>query len=244
MERRLSHGRQRIDQLLEVVLADVSRAHLVGIDQRLCAQEAHQKLLSRHFQAEDADGQSLLQGDVLRDVQRQRGFTHRGPGSNDQRHRFVCSGVWELDYARKLGPVGRAILGGWQLSGILTAQSGQPYSGLVGFDLNNDGNALSDRTPGQGRNTLYLPATVSLDPRVTRSLQMGERTRLHLSWEAFNVLNRSNITGVQTTQFARSLSTSACGIAGAPCLVPQNAFGTPNTSSGPRIMQFSARLTF
>ena len=172
----------------------------------------------------------------------------RGAGSNDQRHRFVASGVWELNYAHRLGALEKAILGGWQLSGILTAQSGQPYSGLVNFDLNNDGNQLNERTPGQARDTFYLPATVSLDPRVSRSLRLCERMRLHLSWEAFNVLNRTNITSVQTTQFARSFSPLACGIAGTPCLVPQNtglsAFGTPIGSSGPRIMQLSARLTF
>jgi hypothetical protein len=171
--------------------------------------------------------------------------TDRGAGSNDQRHRFVLSGIWELSYANRLPRAARAVLGGWQLSAILTAQSGQPYSGLVSFDLNNDGNALSDRTPGLGRNTFYLPATFSFDPRVTRTVQLTEKAQIQFAWEAFNVLNHANITGVFTTQFA----VRTCGVPAMPCaLVPQNtgpsAFGTPTATAGPRIMQLSAKFVF
>jgi outer membrane receptor protein involved in Fe transport len=172
----------------------------------------------------------------------------RSVGANDQRHRFVLSGVWELNYASHLPQVASVILEGWQLSAILTAQSGQPYSGLVSFDLNNDGNSSSDRTPGLGRNIFYLPATVSFDPRATRTVQLTERVRLQFIWEAFNVFNRTNITGVQNTQYAWSPSAADCGIASTPCLVPQttglSAFGTPTATSGPRIMQLSAKFVF
>ena len=170
------------------------------------------------------------------------------PSVSDQRSRFVLSGAWQLNYARGLPAPAKAILGGWELSGILTAQSGLPYSGLVNFDLNNDGNSATDRTPGLGRNTFYLPRTVSLDPRVTRNVHVTERVRLRFIWEAFNVLNHANISGVRTTQFSRSTSTTVCGIAGTPCLVPQNvgatAFGTPTGTSGPRIMQLALKLLF
>jgi outer membrane receptor protein involved in Fe transport len=172
----------------------------------------------------------------------------RGAGSNDQRHRFAVSGVWELDYTNHLPRTSKTILSGWHLSAILTAQSGQPYSGLVSFDLNNDGNFANDRTPGLGRNTFYLPAAISFDPRVTRDVRLTERAKLQFIWEAFNVFNRTNITEVHTTQYARSRSTTVCGIAGAPCLVPQtaglSAFGTPTATSGPRIMQLAARFVF
>jgi len=141
----------------------------------------------------------------------------RGPGANDQRHRFVFSGIWELGYANHLRPLARAALGGWQASGILTAQTGQPYSGLVEFDLNNDGNFGTDCVPGLGRNTFYLPVTISLDPRIIRVVHLRERVQLQLMWEAFNVLNRTNITAVNTTEFARDVSPVVCGIA--VCLV-------------------------
>jgi hypothetical protein len=172
----------------------------------------------------------------------------RGPGANDQRHRLVLSGIWRLSYGQHFPRPARAVLSGWELSGIFTTQSGHPYSGLVSTDLNNDGNSATDRTPGLGRNTFYLPATVSLDPRVTRSVPLHERMRLQLIWESFNVLNHTNVTGVRTTQFSLSASRIICGVAGLRCLVPQNgglsAFGTPTSTSGPRIMQLSAKLVF
>lgn len=172
----------------------------------------------------------------------------RGAGTFDQQHRFVAGGVWELHYADRWSKPARAILGGWQISGILTVGSGQPYSGLVNFDMNNDGNAATDRTPGLSRNTFYLPATLSFDPRLTRTLSLNERVRLQVSWDAFNVFNRINIGRVRTTQFARSASLAVCGIAGTPCLVPQNtgsaAFGSPTAALDPRVMQFSAKLLF
>jgi len=172
----------------------------------------------------------------------------RAAGNSDQRHRFILSGVWQLNYAKGLRSAPKAILGGWELSGILTTQSGLPYSGLVNFDLNNDGNSATDRTPGLGRNTFYLPTTVSLDPRVTRNVHVTERVRLQFIGEAFNALNHANISGVRTTQFSRSASTTVCGIAGTPCLVPQNigaaAFGTPTATSGPRIMQLAVKFLF
>lgn len=173
----------------------------------------------------------------------------RGPGVNDQRHRFVLSGVWDLNYARNLDKVGRAVLGGWELSSIFTAQSGQPYSGLVGFDLNNDGNSRTDRFPGLGRDTFYLPKEVSMDARITRSVQLTEQARLQFIAEAFNLFNHPNIIGANNTYYFRSTSASLCGIAGAPCLAPSPNFGAPNTTfeppiAGPRIVQLAMKFIF
>ncbi len=172
----------------------------------------------------------------------------RGPGVNDQRHRFVFSGIWQIGEARSFTRAPRMLLGGWELSGIFAAQTGLPYSALVSFDLNNDGNSNNDRTPGLGRNTFHLPRSISLDPRVTKNLPISENVRLQLIGEAFNIFNHGNIITVRTTQFARSASPGICGIAGVPCLVPQNAalsaFGTPTATSGPRIMQLAAKLVF
>lgn len=166
----------------------------------------------------------------------------RGPGSNDQRHRLTVGTVWTLNYSNNLPRFARAALGGWELSGILTAQTGRPYSGLLYYDLNNDGVFGTDRTPGFGRNAFYTPATVSLDPRLTRSVNMGERAKLQIIVEGFNILNHANIVGVNDNQYA----VLDCGAS--HCLVPQdrglNAFGTPFFSSGARIMQLALKATF
>jgi len=172
----------------------------------------------------------------------------RGPGVEDVRHRFVLSGFWDLNYANRLSKTKKALFGGWQLSGILAVQSGLPYSGLVNFDLNNDGNSQTDRTPGQPRNTFRQQTTVSIDPRVTRNVAIKEQLRVQFICEAFNVLNRANITDLRTTQFSRSALAGVCGIAGTPCLVRQSAgitaFGAPAATLGPRIMQLALKLLF
>lgn len=177
----------------------------------------------------------------------------RGTGVNDQRHRFVFSPIWDLNsYASGLSPAARYLLGGWQLSAILTAQTGQPYSGLVNFDLNGDSNSRTDRTPGLGRDTFYLPNFVSFDPRITKSIPITERVKAQLILEAYNAFNRVNYTSVSTTQFSASTSATTC--AGTPdpnlCLVaPKTPFQTPlstqlNFSPGARIVQLSAKITF
>jgi hypothetical protein len=158
------------------------------------------------------------------------------------------SGIWHLDYVQGLPRAAKAILAGWEISGIFTAQTGHPYSGLVSSDLNKDGNVATDRTPGLGRDTFYLPAAISLDPRVTRNMTLHDRLRLQLIWESFNVLNHTNVTAARATQFTLSTSALGCAPAAAPCLVSQmkglSAFGTPTVTSGPRIMQLSAKFVF
>ena len=59
----------------------------------------------------------------------------RGPSDFDVRHNFVMTGIWEIPYFEN--PYGRKLLGGWQLSGIVTRHTGFPwtpklYSDLVG----------------------------------------------------------------------------------------------------------------
>ncbi len=172
----------------------------------------------------------------------------RGLGEFDQRHRLSVSGIWEFAYAKKMRRPARIVLGGWQVSGVLAVDSGQPYSGVLNFDLNNDGNAATDRLPGSGRNIFTLPTTAAFDLRLTRGVQFNDRFRLQVNWDAFNVFNRENVNGVNTAQYARSTSAAQCGIAGTPCLIPQttgaNAFGSATASLDPRIMQLSLRLQF
>ncbi len=173
---------------------------------------------------------------------------------NDVRHHFVFSGLWaSTPYTTHLSPVARNLLAGWEISGILTAQSGQPYTAFLNTDLNNDGNRSNERVPGTARNTYNLPAFFSVDPRITRSIRLTERFQFKLIGEAFNVFNRQNITGVRTTLYAVSnntaTSTPCAGLGvGGRCLVPQTtgaaAFGLPFSDAGPRILQLAAKFVF
>ena len=178
----------------------------------------------------------------------------RSSSLNDVRQRFVLNYNWDLGYYTSgfKGAKG-ALLGGWQLSGILTAQTGQPYSAFLNADLNGDGNSRNERVPGTARNTYNLPTIVSFDPRITKSFSITERARLQLIGEAFNVLNRFNINGVRTTLYNVSSNTATSTpcpgqAVGQRCLVPQltgqTGFQQPFTDSGPRILQVAAKITF
>ena len=50
------------------------------------------------------------------------------PSSFDHRHRFTANAVYDLPFGRGSNRVLRAALGGWRASGILTGQSGAPFT--------------------------------------------------------------------------------------------------------------------
>ncbi|HKR63141.1 MAG TPA: TonB-dependent receptor, partial [Thermoanaerobaculia bacterium] len=158
-------------------------------------------------------------------------------GDNDVRHRVVLSGVWNLDsYAQGIGNgVLRSLASGWSISGIASYQTGQPYTPTVSADLNNDGNLSNDIAPGFRRNSLRLPSQFSVDPRVTRDLHFGS-FKMQLIAEAFNVLNRSNVSNVNRAYYSYASGTNT--------LTKLATFGTPTVSAGPRIVQVAAKVMF
>ncbi len=58
----------------------------------------------------------------------------RGRSTYDRPHRFSVNGVWELPWFRTQSGVAGHILGGWQVGGFATLQSGSPFSALNGTD--------------------------------------------------------------------------------------------------------------
>ena len=167
----------------------------------------------------------------------------RAVGGNDQPHRVVINGIWDLRYAEGVSNrVAKGILGGWQIAGIFTAQSGQPYTGLISADLNNDGNNRSDRAPDLGRNTFRAPKTVSFDPRVTREVSVIERLRLQFIFEAFNVFNRYNVSATPATS-PNAVRNTLYALTGGQ-LVRQSNFGQILGTSNPRVIQFATKILF
>lgn len=62
-----------------------------------------------------------------------------------RKHRFTTNFVWDLPLlTNNNGWVGK-LLGGWQLNGIVTFQSGAPFTIVNGLDRNGDGISTSDR---------------------------------------------------------------------------------------------------
>ncbi len=164
----------------------------------------------------------------------------RGLASADVRNRVVLSGVWDLSgYTKGIGnTAARALLTGWSLAAIFTAEDGRPYSARVGSDINNDGNSATDRVPAVGRNTFISPGFVSFDPRITREIRFYERARLQLIVEAFNAFNRVNFDRIQNVMF------NTTGTFPNQRFVVAPGFGTATTSLNPRNIQLAAKIIF
>ena len=173
----------------------------------------------------------------------------RGNAGADVRNRLTAGYVWTLDYGKHERWMG-ALLDGWSTSGILTAQSGLPYSAMIGgYDLLNTGNTYNVRDSLVGRNSLRMPANWEFDPRIARDVRLPvESMKLSLFAEAFNLFNHFNVTTVRTTAYSYS----------AGALVTQMAptggnghtyFSEPITnptrdSNGARIIQLGAKFVF
>jgi hypothetical protein len=63
----------------------------------------------------------------------------RASASFDSRYRAVAHGIWDMPFGGR-----HWLKSGWQLAGILTLQSGQPFTINSTIDINEDGN-LTDR---------------------------------------------------------------------------------------------------
>lgn len=168
----------------------------------------------------------------------------------DVRHRFIFSPVYDTGtFSYSENKVVRALLSNYIVTGIFTAQSGLAYSAAVTGDPNNDGNFANDRAPGTSRNQFSTPSTYQLDLRIGRAIRFGERFRITLFGEGFNIFNRANVQNVNNTLYNFSF------VAGAPRLTTATNFAAPRTfvsgspsftfnSSYNREFQLGARFDF
>lgn len=74
-------------------------------------------------------------------------FNEKSLSVFDRTHRLVANYLYEAPapgFAKNNGFL-RQIFGGWQISGITTMQSGQPFTIVTGIDTNGNGSAVGDR---------------------------------------------------------------------------------------------------
>ncbi|MBL8233664.1 MAG: TonB-dependent receptor [Bryobacterales bacterium] len=175
----------------------------------------------------------------------------------DVSQRLVVSYLWELPFGkgRRFGLRGPAdiVLGGWQLSGILTSQTGQPLAvrganNNAANRPNSTGTSAKLDNPSIGRwldtsqfvtpplftfgnlsrvlPDVRAPGLVQLDFGLQKYVAFGEKVRLQLRAEAFNATNRVNL-GPPNVTFTAA------------------AFGTINATATPaRVMQLGAKVIF
>jgi outer membrane receptor protein involved in Fe transport len=191
--------------------------------------------------------------------------SEKANSNQDVRHRFVAN-------FNMLAP-DKSFLRNFSLSGILTLQTGRPFTIFTGGDSNGDTNPVTDRVGLIGRNTYIGDALRALDLRVSRYFQIRENIRFDLMFDAFNLFNRPNVDevfsvygspifcGAVPAQYRDSASLAiqrgqaACPAFAPPAGVtvpaqffvpptPNPNFGTPRTMLNPRQLQFGAKFTF
>jgi hypothetical protein len=102
----------------------------------------------------------------------------RGPSDFDVRHRIAAQWIWEMPLGRNSRSwTGRYLLGGWEISGLLSYQTGQPYTladfGVPDFRGERTRPRLTGTPPRVGpllpdassqNSFLYLPINQVYDP--------------------------------------------------------------------------------
>jgi hypothetical protein len=141
----------------------------------------------------------------------------------------------------------------WQVSAIVSARSGAHFSATTGVDnaLNGQGNQrpnkvsgdvylkdgyrwlnpLAFRAPASGaygdlvNNSLVGPGRFNVDMGLTRSLRIGGERQIQFRAEAFNVLNRVNLSNPVSA-------------------LNSSTFGLITSAGDPRIIQLALKYTF
>lgn len=224
------------------------------------------------------NGGTFYGGNPVLDPNRVKG--ENGLSDTDVRNRFAGSFVYKpkLFHDNKIV---RYALDEFTFSGSMIASAGQPIvasmngasvftggAGSYGSGGNIYGGAISSgsglattgRPPQIGRNSIIGPGFNNIDFQVSRNVQIFERFHMQFSAAAFNLLNHTIITGVQSaysTYSAATATSATCNnsvnTALQGCIAPNaatgvSAFGatssTTNGLYGPRQLEMSAKLIF
>ena len=187
-----------------------------------------------------------------------------GDGLEDQPQRFSLSWIWSPTIVHRDGRLYKYLVNNWQLSSITTINSARPYGNPTIFtngtavpgmfsNTSINGYGLSSRVPFLPESSVWQPNSYRDDVRLSKILPFGERYKLYLNFEAFNISNSWSPTGMVTQGYTES---GVCGSSANPCtLTPQSTVGLGAFRAGSgdalnpdgteaRRLQMSARLTF
>jgi hypothetical protein len=84
----------------------------------------------------------------------------------------------------------------------------------------------------------------TFDLRLSRAIHLGEKARLNLSMDAFNVFNRANVDEVFSVYGAPDFVGPIPKHFGDGVVGPSGGVGVPRTAFNPRQLQFGAKFTF
>jgi hypothetical protein len=144
----------------------------------------------------------------------------KGSSTLDQRHRASINWIWEPRLAKFDNGFAKYAINGWQLSTLTTLASAHPVTATVnaastssngvfpGVTLANstlNGSGGWNRVPFLPVGTLNIDQIYTVDARLTHTFPIGERVRLNLGFEAFNLFNTIHNTSVQTSAYSVGL---------------------------------------
>lgn len=121
-----------------------------------------------------------------------------------------------------------------QVGVIFQANSGLPFNYRSNLDLNGDG-VTNDRPLDVERNSGRLGNVFNLDLRYSRFIPL-QRTRIEAFFEAKNLFNRQNVSGVN-----RVVTTNTAGVTAAPL---PSALSIANAGYDQLIMQLGFMVSF
>src|SRR5207253_222398 len=137
-----------------------------------------------------------------------------GLSAFDRRHKFVFSLVYNTHYNNKDNKAARALLNGWTIAPIFNAFSGARFTPVVsGSPSGTTAGGINGSFPSFNRfafvpRNFYKQKPIEyLDFRLSRRFGIGEKAKIEVLGEVFNVLNRTQVTGVNTTIYSLSGTT-------------------------------------
>jgi hypothetical protein len=191
----------------------------------------------------------------------------RGLSDFDIRHRFVANLIYDLPKVTRFGQgAANLLLNGWAMTGIVTAQSGQPLTVLTGVNESSSGlgtdrpDLVGDPNSGPrtveewfntlafalnapltfgnaGRNIVNGPGYVDVDYSLIKNTHFERGMNLQFRAEMFNIFNHPNFGLPNNT-----LTSPSFGSLFETADVAQNNVGLG--SGGPRLIQFGLKFLF
>jgi hypothetical protein len=231
----------------------------------------HFTLLSSYTWSHSIDNGTDLQS-TLEPQDSRFGYLERANSVNDQRHRWVTSGVFQSSPHKGGDSFAQSFFSDFTLAPLVEVSSGRPFNIITGEDLrllfssqgvrpDFGGGTTSPFIHGAsfglpsvcltnakqpftvtgvappfgcfgtlGRDKFTSPGFFQFDLRVSKGISFGERFRLDLIADAFNLFNRTNVAAVN----------QLCD----PTAGPICAAGQPTAAFDARQFQFALKLNW
>ena len=176
----------------------------------------------------------------------------RGRSNFDRRHKFVANAVYSPQ-VRLGGKLMTSLFNNWTMAPIVQFYTGNPYSGNVSGTIPGtnsaggiNGSGGAARFPLIGRNEFTGPNVWNVDLRLSRRFNIKEGVSVEVIGEAFNLFNRTQVTGINANFYGFNNNLSAAHPD--PTLDYNAAFGSTTEAGGTlyreRQIQLGARIRF